>query len=86
MTLAQIENRLAALEEEVTQLKANRTPSASPPKNKAWLEDIWGAFAGDEAFVQAMQYGREWRESQRPRAGKTRTGKSGRRKASGRRK
>ena len=59
-------------------------PSATKPKTKSKqavsrqpvvpaddtpLEDIvWGAFAGDPMFLEAMKLGREYRESLRPKA------------------
>jgi len=65
MTLAQLKSRLDALEKEVFQLKAERKSAA---KNKDWLEQIWGTFADDPLFDEAMELGRQWRKSQRPKA------------------
>jgi hypothetical protein len=80
MSLAQIETRLAALEAMVLQLQTSRNSDAAPVTNKAWLEEIWGSFSGDAAFEEAMRYGREWREAQRPGARRTAHTKSRRRK------
>jgi hypothetical protein len=80
MSLAQIETRLAALEAKVSQIQISRNSGAAPVKNKAWLEEIWGSFSGDPAFEEAMRYGREWRETQRPGAKRPARAKSGRRK------
>ena len=66
MTLAEIESRLVALESEVFRLKA-RHVGTGPIHNKDWVEQIRGSFADDPAFLEAMDYGRKWRESQRPK-------------------
>lgn len=75
MTLAEIESRLAVLEAEVSRLKGKKPQNpphqyagTGPIYNKEWLDQIRGSFAGDPAFLKAMEYGRKWRESQRPGA------------------
>jgi len=70
MTAMEMEQRLVALEKQVQSLSAARQ-SAAPATNKDWLLKIWGSFADDPAFEEAMKYGREWREAQRPGARKT---------------
>jgi hypothetical protein len=56
----QLEDRVKALEAEASQLKAKmeavngRTP---------WWEEMWGAFASDSAFQEAMKLGRQYREN-----------------------
>lgn len=78
MTMAQIVSRIAALEAEVTQLKRNQLPEM-PAKNKAWVEQIWGSFADDPLFDEAMRLGRKWREAQRPKIrSRNKTPKNGR--------
>lgn len=68
--ISRLEGRVAALEAEVTRLRAKvegETNSKIP-----WWEKIAGAFAGDPAFAEAMRLGREWRESFRPEPQKRR--------------
>jgi hypothetical protein len=58
-----LEERVALLEAEVTQLKRRlQEPVAS---DRPWWERIAGTFAGDPAFDKAMQLGRQYREAQR---------------------
>ncbi len=65
MTTAQLERRLAALEAELSQLRAVLEEKASPDQ-LGWRRII-GSFANDPAFDEAMRLGREWRESFRPK-------------------
>ncbi|MCI0490665.1 MAG: hypothetical protein L0229_29075 [Blastocatellia bacterium] len=66
MAVSQIERRVAALEAEVAQMK-EQLEKAIPQKGD-WLDDIYGAFADDPHFEEAMRLGREYRESLRPKA------------------
>lgn len=55
----QLEERVALLEAEVARLKGKiESDSASP-----WWEKIAGTFADNTAYDEAMQLGREYRES-----------------------
>jgi hypothetical protein len=63
----EIEARLIALETEVALLKAQQQTSAETP----WWEEILGSFATDPAYDEAMQLGRQYRESLRPQAEST---------------
>jgi hypothetical protein len=58
----EIEARLIALETEVARLKAQQQTSAKTP----WWEEILDFFANDPAYDEAMQLGRQYRESLRP--------------------
>jgi len=60
-----LEARLAALETEVAQLKQQVERPAEPPKH--WVTEIFGTFAGNEDFLEAMRLGRKHRESLRPK-------------------
>ena len=62
MSNAEIETRLMALETEVARLKAQ----SLPPTDRPWWEEILGSFADDPAYDEAMQIGRQYRESLRP--------------------
>lgn len=66
MTNAQIIKRLRALEAEVEQLK--REHAQRRPAQKPWWEQIAGTFENDPFYEKAMRLGREYRESQRPKA------------------
>jgi hypothetical protein len=67
MSNTEIEARLIALETEVARLKAQQQTSAEIP----WWEEIFGSFANDAAYDEAMQLGRQYRESLRPQAEST---------------
>jgi hypothetical protein len=58
------------LEEEVARLKARLDDSAKPAAD--WLDVVWGSFAHDPLYEEAMRLGREWRESFRPKPRKGR--------------
>jgi hypothetical protein len=53
--------RMDAMEAEMAQLKLQISQKNGTEKN--WLDELYGAFAGDQAFLEAMQLGREYRES-----------------------
>lgn len=58
----QLEERVAILEAEVASLKSKLdVVSPTPP----WWEKIVGTFANNSAYNEAMQLGREYRESLR---------------------
>jgi hypothetical protein len=57
-----IEKRLEALESEVAALKSQLQAVGETKKN--WLEERWGAFAGDPAYVEAVRLGAEWRKKE----------------------
>jgi hypothetical protein len=65
MTLAQ---RVAVLEAKVARLCAEKAAEDERP----WFQQISGAFANDPIYDEAMRLGREYRESLRPKARKTR--------------
>jgi hypothetical protein len=66
MAIASLEERVAALEAEVARLKRQMQGNASADKPR-W-EQIYGTFANDPIFDEAMRLGREYRESLRPAA------------------
>ena len=70
MAAVKIEERLAALEAEVARLKAKVEGGGRTSQD--WLDTIWGAFANDPVYEEAMRLGREYRESLRPKPRKAR--------------
>ena len=60
---AKLEARLVALEAEVARLKELIKPAPEIP----WWEKIYGSFAGDPLYKEAMEAGRKYRESLRPK-------------------
>lgn len=78
MAVAQIEQRVAALEAEVTRLR-QELEAVTKPANP-WWQEIYGTFADDPLHAEAMQAGREYRESLRPKAAKRPTKQSSKRK------
>ncbi len=63
-THAELTQRVAVLEAEVAQLKRKlATLEATTP----WWEQIAGTFAHDPLYAKAMQLGRAYRQSLRPK-------------------
>jgi hypothetical protein len=63
-----LESRVAALEEEVCRLKALLEKKVD---DKPWWEKIAGSFLNDPYYEKAMRYGRQYRESLRPKVKKS---------------
>ena len=66
MAKATLEERMAAVEQELAQLKQQLKVETSPAK-VPWWEQIAGTFANSENYDEAMRLGREYRESLRPK-------------------
>jgi hypothetical protein len=67
MAAIPLEQRVAALEAEMAQVKATLEDQETAIP---WWKQIKGAFANDPAFEEAMRLGRKYRESFRPKAAK----------------
>ena len=78
MAVPQIEQRVAALEAEVTLLKEKIEAVTKPAT--PWWQEIYGTFADDPLYEEAMRSGREYRESLRPKAPKRPTKQTPKRK------
>jgi hypothetical protein len=74
MAAAELELRVMALEAEMTQVKKQLEKAIDSQED--WLDAIYGAFANDPHFEEAMRLGREYRESLRPKAVKKSTRKA----------
>ena len=66
MSVAGIELRVATLEAEVARLREQVESKAGPARGD-WLDKVYGAFANDPDFEEAMRLGREYRESLGPK-------------------
>jgi hypothetical protein len=74
MAVPEIELRVAALEAEVAHLKHQLEAVAKPAR--PWWQEIYGTFANDPLYEEAMRLGREYRESLRPKPAKRSAAKS----------
>jgi hypothetical protein len=68
MPVLTVEERVATLEQEVARLHAKVI--ASPALDEPWIDRIYGAFRGNRVFKEAMELGRKYRESLRPKTKK----------------
>ena len=73
MTTTELDKRVTTIERELASLKAGRTAGKVHPIHA--IERIHGTFENDQAFQEAMQFGRMWRKSER---GNVRAAKAGR--------
>ncbi|MGJ5673542.1 MAG: transferase hexapeptide repeat containing protein [Nostochopsis sp.] len=60
---ATVERRLATLEQEVRELKC-KTDSSLTSSN--WLDKLIGSISDESAFLEALEYGRSFREADKP--------------------
>lgn len=62
-TDVRIEQRLAALEAAITEIRHRLEPSSPAPD---WVERFRGSLQDEPAFAEVIAYGRELREADRP--------------------
>jgi len=67
---ATLKQRVEALEQIVASLQQQQGPD---PTGRAWVDDLYGKFAGDPVFENAMKLGRKYRQSLQPRVRKAKT-------------
>ena len=60
---ATLERRLATLEQEVNALKRK---AATDYSSSNWLDKLIGSISDESAFLKALEYGRSFREADRP--------------------
>ncbi len=79
--LALLESRVATLETKMEQLEDGKNGSVEMNNRPgdAWINKIYGAFADDEDYEKAMELGRKYRESLRPKSAKKKSRKTGKR-------
>ena len=59
--LTKVETRVNRLEAEIARINQEREAETA---KQPWWEKIRGSFKDDPAYIEAMQLGREWRQSQ----------------------
>ena len=69
MATTSIERRVRALEDEVARLRERLDTTAGP--EVPWWRQIMGTFANDPHHKKAMELGRAYRESLRPKKART---------------
>ncbi|BDA73563.1 hypothetical protein CAL7716_077290 [Calothrix sp. PCC 7716] len=60
---AAIEHRLANLEREVAALKQKNNNDSTSDN---WLNNLIGSISDEAAFIEALEYGRSFRQSDKP--------------------
>ncbi len=63
--IEKLEQRLATVEAELAQLK--KTLRHEESSGHVWLDKIYGSFANDPEYEEAMRLGRKYRESLKPK-------------------
>jgi hypothetical protein len=58
-----IEHRVATLEQEVANLKQQNTENSSSGN---WLNKLIGSISDESALLEALDYGRSYRQSDKP--------------------
>jgi hypothetical protein len=63
LDIENLEQRLITLEQVVFELQHKLD---SKPSSDNWLERLIGSISDDSAFLEALEYGREFRQSDKP--------------------
>jgi hypothetical protein len=62
--IEKLEQRVSALEAEIARLKIGRQTDRS---GHVWLDKVFGSFANDPDYLEAMRLGRQYREEVKPK-------------------
>ena len=65
MATPTLEERVAALEDKIKQMEHRQEADKSADATCGWQRFV-GVFQNDPEFEEAVRFGREWREAQRP--------------------
>jgi hypothetical protein len=74
--VAALEKQIVALTAEVTRLKEKVANGKKAEPEMPWWEKHWGIFDNDPDYEKAMELGRQYRESLRPKPRKQRARKA----------
>ncbi|AKG20579.1 hypothetical protein [Calothrix sp. 336/3] len=61
-----LENRLLSLEKAVFALQSQAKEKYSEKNSENWLDKLIGSISDEEAFLEALEYGRAFRQSDKP--------------------
>lgn len=73
--VAELEKQISALTDELAQMKQQLANGKSIETEMPWWEKHWGIFDNDPDYEKAMELGRQYRESLRPKPRKPKTKK-----------
>src|SRR5690348_1969370 len=65
--VAELEKQIAALTDEIANLKEKVAGGKEAEPDMPWWEKHWGIFDNDPDYEKAMELGRQYRESLRPK-------------------
>jgi hypothetical protein len=82
MATSNTQTRLSNLEAEVEKLKEQIANGKPVIPQQPWWEKIWGTFANDPYYDEAMELGRKYRESLRPKEPRRQKAKPGKKSKS----
>ena len=74
--VAELEKQLVVLTDEVARLKEKVVNGKEAEPETPWWEKHWGIFNDSPDYEKAMELGRQYRESLRPKTRKKRAGKT----------
>ena len=61
-----LEKRVAILEQTVLDLQRKLEDRSDSTNSDNWLEALAGSISNEEVFLEALEYGRAYRQSDRP--------------------